>query len=96
MRAQMMTLKRIGILMILTVLGLGTELHAAPSVVCGAAFGAKFNLEPNTHAVPQQLEAVERPQVEAQDCLDHTPNRRLVIESALGCRGARRLRGHAG
>src|SRR2546423_1788249 len=59
MRAQMMTLKRIGILIVLTVLGLGTELHAAPSVVCGAAFGAKFNLEPNTHAVPQQLEAVD-------------------------------------
>src|ERR1017187_5154506 len=28
-------------------------------VVCGAAFGARFNLEPNTHAVPQQLEAVD-------------------------------------
>jgi hypothetical protein len=42
MRAQMMTLKRIGILTILTVLGLGSELHAATSVVCGAAFGARF------------------------------------------------------
>jgi len=59
MRAQMRTQKRIGILTILTVLGLGTELHGAPSVVCGAAFGAKFNLEPDTHAVPQQLEAVD-------------------------------------
>jgi hypothetical protein len=38
----MMTLKRIGILTILTVLGLGSELHAATSVVCGAAFGARF------------------------------------------------------
>jgi hypothetical protein len=59
MRTQMITLKRLGIPTILTILGLGTELNAAPSVVCGAAFGAKFNLEPDTHTVPQQLEAVD-------------------------------------
>lgn len=82
MRAQTMTLKRIGILTILTVLGLGTELQAATSVVCGAAFGAKFNLEPNTHAVPQQLEAV-----------DFIPNRiglneDLVVGGSYDFRGA--------
>jgi hypothetical protein len=54
-----MTLQRIGTLAILTVLFLGTELHAATKVVCGAAFGTQFNLEPNTHAVPQQLESVD-------------------------------------
>jgi hypothetical protein len=59
MPARMMTLRNIGILTILTVLSLGRELHAAPSVVCAPAFGAKFNLEPITHAVPQQLEAVD-------------------------------------
>ena len=48
----------IGILMALTVLGAAAALHAAPSVACGAV-GAKFNLEPNTPAVPQQLEAVD-------------------------------------
>ena len=78
----MMTLKRIGILTILTVLGLGSELHAATSVVCGAAFGARFNLEPNTHAVPQQLEAV-----------DFIPNRiglgeDLVVGGSYDFRGA--------
>src|ERR1035438_1013270 len=82
MRAQMITLKRIGILTSLTILGLGTELHAAPSAVCGAAFGAKFNLEPNTHTVPQQLEAV-----------DFIPNRigvneDLVVGGAYDFRGA--------
>ena len=59
MRAQMMTPKRIGVLTILAILALGTDLRAAPSVVCGAPFGARFNLEPNTPAVPQQLEAVD-------------------------------------
>jgi hypothetical protein len=54
-----MKLQGIGILTILTVLCLGTELHAAPSLICGAAFGTNFNLEPNTHAVPQQLESVD-------------------------------------
>jgi len=82
MRAQMTTPKRIGILTILTVLGLGTELHAATSVVCSAAFGAKFNLEPDTPAVPQQLEAV-----------DFIPNRiglseDLVVGGAYDFRGA--------
>jgi hypothetical protein len=54
-----MTPRHIGILTVLTVLFLGTELHAAPKVVCGAAFGADFNLEPNMHSVPQQLESVD-------------------------------------
>jgi len=58
MRSQMKIPQRIGILIILTVLGAGAALDAAPSVACGA-FGAKFNLEPNTPAVPQQLEAVD-------------------------------------
>jgi hypothetical protein len=72
----------IGILMILTALGWGTELRAAPSVVCSAAFGAKFNLEPDTHSVPQQLEAV-----------DFIPNRigageDLVVGGSYDFRGA--------
>ncbi len=82
MRAQMMTPKRIGILSILTVLGLGTELNAATSVLCGSAYGARFNLEPNTHTVPQQLEAV-----------DFIPNRLgadqdLVVGGSYDFRGA--------
>ena len=77
-----MTLQRITILTILTVLGLGTELHAAATVVCGAAFGNKFNLEPSGHAVAQQLEAV-----------DFIPNRvglneDLVVGGAYDSRGA--------
>lgn len=54
-----MTLRRIGILTILMVVSVGTQLHAATSVVCDAAFGTRFNLEPHTHAVPQQLQAVD-------------------------------------
>lgn len=82
MQAQMMTLKRIGIVTIFTLLGLGTELHAATAVVCSAAFGAKFNLEPDTHTVPQQMESV-----------DFIPNRiganeDLVVGGAYDFRGA--------
>jgi hypothetical protein len=70
-----------GILTILTVLFFGTELHAAPTVVCGAAVGTQFDLEPNSHAVPQQLEAV-----------DFIPNRvglneDLVVGGAYDFRG---------
>ena len=53
-----MTLRRIGILAIITLLGVGSELRAA-TVACGMAFGTQFNLEPNMHSVPQQLEAVD-------------------------------------
>src|SRR5260370_21802587 len=82
MRPQLMTLKRIGILTILTLLGFGTELLAATSVLCGSAYGARFNLEPNTHTVPQQLEAV-----------DFIPNRigvdqDLVVGGSYDFRGA--------
>jgi len=70
------------ILTILAVLGLGAELHAAPTTMCGAAFGAQFNLEPVTNAVPQQLQAV-----------DFIPNRiglnlDLVVGGAYDFRGA--------
>ena len=76
-----MKLQGIGILTILTVLCLGTELRAAPSLICGAAFGTNFNLEPNTRAVPQQLESV-----------DFIPNRvgiglDLVVGGAYDFRG---------
>ena len=76
-----MTLKYAGILTILAPLVSGTALHATPTIVCGAAFGAQFNLEPDTHAVPQQLEAV-----------DFIPNRigpseDLVVGGAYDFRG---------
>ena len=82
MRAPTIAQRPIGILALFTVIGLARELPAAPSVVCGAAFGAKFNLEPNSPAVPQQLEAV-----------DFIPNRigageDLVVGGAYDFRGA--------
>ena len=72
--------KLIGMLTILAVLALGTKLNAAPSAVCGA-FGAEFNLEPNTHTVPQQLEAV-----------DFIPNR-IALNEDLVVGGAYDFRG---
>jgi hypothetical protein len=74
--------KLVGILTIFTVLALGTKLRAAPSVVCGA-FGTQFNLEPNTHTVPQQLEAV-----------DFIPNR-IGLDQDLVVGGAYDFRGGA-
>lgn len=60
MRAhKMMMLSRTGLLMVTGAFSFGTALHAAPTAVCGADFGAKFNLEPAANAVPQQLEAVD-------------------------------------
>jgi len=69
------------IVLILTVPALGGALRAAPSVACGA-FGTKFNLEPNSPAVPQQLQAV-----------DFIPNRvgsntDLAVGGAYDFRGA--------
>lgn len=76
MRAQ-----RIVILAILTGLVLAGHSFAATSVVCGPAFGAKFNLEPSSNAFPQQLESV-----------DFLPNRigtglDLVVGGAYDFRG---------
>lgn len=47
------------ILTMVAMLSLGTALYAAPVVECGAKFGARFNLEPATNAVPQQQENVD-------------------------------------
>jgi hypothetical protein len=65
----------------LVVLALGMNLHAATGVNCGAALGAKFNLEPATNAQPQELESV-----------DFIPNgvglnEDLVVASAFDSRG---------
>jgi hypothetical protein len=73
--------QRIAMLAILTASILGAQAYAATSVVCGAASGAKFNLEPNTHTVSQQLESV-----------DFLPNRigtglDLVVGGAYDSRG---------
>jgi hypothetical protein len=70
------------ILTSLTLLGLAARVHAAPSVVCTPTFGTRFNVEPATNAVPQQLEAV-----------DFIPNRigvnlDLVVGGAYDFRGA--------
>ena len=54
-----MTMRRVSLLTILTVLCFIPKLNAAPTVICGTSFGAKFNLEPSAHAVPQQLQAVD-------------------------------------
>lgn len=56
-------------------------LHAAPTLNCGASLGTKFNLEPSSNAVPQQLESV-----------DFIPNRialnqDLVVAGAYDSRG---------
>jgi hypothetical protein len=82
MRAQMISVKSAGILLLLMAYGLCTDLRAAPSVVCSAAFGAKFNLEPNSHTVPQQLEVV--------DFIPNRigPNEDLVVGGAYDFRGA--------
>ncbi len=73
--------QRIGMLMALAILNASAALYAAPAVACGA-FGAKFNLEPNTPAVPQQLEAV--------DFIPNRvgPNEDLVVTGAYDFRGA--------
>jgi hypothetical protein len=70
-----------GILTMFAVMALGTVLYAAPVVTCGAAFGAKFNLELAANAVPQQQENV-----------DFIPNRvgvdeDLVVAGAFDARG---------
>jgi hypothetical protein len=82
MRPRRNPLERISILTILATPALCTALHAAPSAVCGAPFGAQFNLEPNTRTVPQQLEAV--------DFIPNRigPNEDLVVGGSYDFRGA--------
>ncbi len=78
----MTKLRHSTILTILAVIALASQLHAAPMLLCGSGFGTKFNLEPNSPAVPQQNEAV-----------DFIPNRvgvseDLVVAGAYDFRGA--------
>jgi hypothetical protein len=72
---------RTGICSLLFLLALGIQLHASPTLNCGAALGTKFNLEPAANAVPQQYETV-----------DFIPNRistnlDLVVAGAFDSRG---------
>jgi hypothetical protein len=76
-----MNIMRTGVRTAWVVLSLGIGLHATSILHCGAARGERFNLEPATNAVPQQLEAV-----------DFIPNRvalnqDLVVGGAFDSRG---------
>src|SRR5438132_510980 len=59
MRTLHITAQRVILLSIFVVLSLGAQLYATTSVACKAGSGVQFNLEPSTHAVPQQVESVD-------------------------------------
>ncbi len=72
---------RTGICLSFLLLALGINLHASPTLNCGATVGTKFNLEPAANAVPQQWQTV-----------DFIPNRistnvDLVVAGAFDYRG---------